>query len=361
MTRRWCAAGLLLGCFVGIGGVAQASDASELSDAELAAMLFRKGNDAFAAGQLVDAAGAYTKAWQLSRSYDIACNLGRTEVELGRSRDAAEHLSFCVRHFAASSRSDVREAREKFVGLFNRVRESIAELVLSVEPVGVQFTLDGVLLGPLPLQEPLFVAAGPHHLDFSLPGMRPAKRDIVAGRGATERVIVSLTAASSSAPGALPMASAAGSPASVPLEGDVQLVAAPPAALSTRTWVLMSGSALTLVGLGVGAGFSLDARSASKRADVLRAQVQGSTGSDSGCSGVESATCHELQQASDRNHSSSTIATIGWLVGGASAVGTGLTFLLWQPKSQSSAQRRRVTLTPQLSPTHPGLLLSGHF
>src|SRR4051812_35204786 len=53
-----------------------------------------------------DTARAYTllvKAWSLKRHFQVAANLGLTELDLGKHRDAAEHLAYFLREATSVS------------------------------------------------------------------------------------------------------------------------------------------------------------------------------------------------------------------------------------------------------------------
>src|SRR5687768_4046638 len=63
---------------------------------------FRQGKALVREGDLEGARRAYLAGFQLKKGYDIAGNLGNVELELGRPRDAAEHLTWCVRNFPAT-------------------------------------------------------------------------------------------------------------------------------------------------------------------------------------------------------------------------------------------------------------------
>jgi len=57
-------------------------------------------------GSVQDGYDAYRKAWDLKQSSDIRRNLGNVEVELGKPRDAAEHLSYCLKRFPSTGSAE---------------------------------------------------------------------------------------------------------------------------------------------------------------------------------------------------------------------------------------------------------------
>jgi len=76
--------------------------AAATSAAQQADELFLKGKALLKEGKKQEALAAYREAWKLRKSYDVAGNLGSLEIDLGLFRDAAEHLSYALSHYAAS-------------------------------------------------------------------------------------------------------------------------------------------------------------------------------------------------------------------------------------------------------------------
>jgi tetratricopeptide (TPR) repeat protein len=94
------AAVVLLSTTLLTGGLAHSEATPTGADAsQNADDLFRAGKVAYKAGKLQEAYEAYRAAWRLKRTYDIAANLANAESQLGKTRDAAEHLAFCIRNF----------------------------------------------------------------------------------------------------------------------------------------------------------------------------------------------------------------------------------------------------------------------
>lgn len=335
---------LVLGV-VSWGKLAQAETASQ-SRTDAASEHYREGNQAFTEGNTVRAYQAYLRAWELSRSFDVACNLGRTEVELGKVRDAAEHLAFCLEYYAASSRPELRSAREKFQRLFLEVRASVAELHFEVRPVGASIELDGRLVGVEPLKDPVFVIPGPHEVRISLSGHRPVTINLNSERGGTIPVTVTLeteTAASSRPVVAEP------SPLPPPSSGSSE------SGTSLRPYALLVGGGVAVLGLGVGVGFWINEHSTNDKARSLRAQADEELGAG-GCNASRPPSlCSELKDTADRAHTYGQIATAGFAVGGVALVATGIVWAVTSGPSPRAAESgvsrvsRKVKLVPHLS------------
>jgi hypothetical protein len=224
--------------------------------ADRADELFRQGNQAFAAGDARAAYEAYRGAWSLRKSFDIACNLGRTEAELSLSRDAAEHLDYCLKTYPASSRDDLREANKRFRDLFAEVRARVAALRIETRPPGAEIAVDGASYGTTPLGRDVYVDPGRHRVRAELQGFDDEERaiEVVAGASLTVSFLLGRSAdaeASSQSP-------VLGVEAPKPSASERRTA-------GLRTTVVVSGAALSLIGLGVGTGFHLDARATSDR------------------------------------------------------------------------------------------------
>jgi hypothetical protein len=277
-------------------------------DNERAEAAFREGNQAFADGDYHAAFDAYRAAWSLKQSFDIACNLGRTEIELGLSRDAAEHLDYCLRTFSVSSRGEVRDANKRFHDLFLRVRQEVAAVTVEAHPAGAEITVDGASYGTAPLGHDIFVTPGTHVVRAHLVGRVDDQRSISAEAGGS--LLVTLRLANAPAPAA-PVAPAAATSAS-PSE------TATGAGLEPRTIVVISGAALSLAAVSIGVGFALDARAAHADASRLGETSQAAGGCGPGSSAPD---CVPLQDAVNRENRSRDRADIalmtGALLGGA--------------------------------------------
>jgi len=306
MARVARALGVALALFV--AATSRPSRADDESDR--AEQSFREGNRAFAAGDYHAAFDAYREAWSLRQSFDVACNLGRTEIELGLSRDAAEHLDYCLRTYSVSSREDVRAAKERFVTLFQGVRREVGALAVEVRPAGAEVTVDGASYGPAPLGHELFVTPGTHVVRAHLSGFRDEERSITAEPGAALGLAISLAALDANARPAVATTPVAAAPARGQRAHQ---------GMEPRTIVVLSGAAASLIALGVGVGFALEAGAA--HADASRhgeAAIQAGTGCPAGspspdCAALEDAVARENQS---RDRADAALLT-GAILGGA--------------------------------------------
>jgi hypothetical protein len=122
------------------------------------------------------------------------------------------------------------------------------------------------------------------------------------------------------------------------------------------SWVpVIAGGALAVVGLGVGAGFHFAAVADRDDHDATVERI------GPGACGVpnEPAECAELANLSESSDSKRNLSTVGFVAGGAAAVGTIVYFLVTRPDRDSSARALRVNATA--STNGGSFLLSGTF
>src|SRR5438552_4823945 len=104
---------LLLGLLILLGTAyaelrrAEPSESSPDSVAR-AEQLFHAGTQAFEGAEYAEAYKALRAAWELAPSYRTAAGLGQVELQIEQYRDAAFHLSFCLRHYPADGDPGIR-------------------------------------------------------------------------------------------------------------------------------------------------------------------------------------------------------------------------------------------------------------
>jgi PEGA domain len=353
MARVARLAGLLLGLVMVFSARTSLAD----DDTERAEQSFSEGNRAFAAGDYHAAFDAYRAAWSLKQTFDIACNLGRTEVELSLSRDAAEHLDYCLRTFSVSSRDEVRDANKRFRELFERVRREVGALTLDVRPSGAEITVDGASYGSAPLGRDIFLTPGQHLVRAQLAGFAAEERSITAEAGGSIGVTFILTALPR-AGAAAPLAAASVTLHSPAPPGPAPLEPAPARGMEPRTIVLISGAAMSLVALGIGVGFSIDADSARDDASRLGAAAHLS-GAGTCYSTTTTPACVALHDAVDHQNRSRDAADIALATGGLIGAATLGAWLLIPDITRSTAGS--VAASPWVATRGCGIMLSGTY
>ncbi|MRG96407.1 hypothetical protein [Polyangium spumosum] len=151
----------------------------------------------------------------------------------------------------------------------------------------------------------------------------------------------------------------------------------------TRKPIAWVGSGVTVVGLGLGLGFTLGASAAidraNARADAIRDQAAADPitnyGNNKPCGSPDTsgsdlpgyeAACDVLRKDIADYNTNATAATVGWVVFGVGAIGTGLfTLFDWYlPKKTSTTATngpKVLAITPSFSSTYQGVGVVGTF
>lgn len=285
---------------------------------------FNEGNEAFSRGDTHEAYREYQTAWQLNQTFDIACNLGRAEAELGKLSQAAEHLSYCLENFSASPQADLKDARHRYAELFQTVREQVSTLNFHVEPEGAELLLNGTSLGTAPFSGNVFVLPGTQVIELRLDGYDDLKREIPARAGETRRLELRLTPVAAVRP-----------EASAPVGADASAATSPPS--RTKSLVVLTTSALTVAGAGVGLGFFLQSRKLDDEATALKEQIVADhPGEANPCGGNATPACTKLANTVDSRDQARAIAAGGFIAMGVFGLGSLATWLWW-PESPAGA------------------------
>jgi hypothetical protein len=329
-------------------------------DRRQAIVHFKLGNEAFEAGDLKAAHSEYQRAWRLANTFDIACNLGRTEAELDEFRDAAEHLAYCLDNFSASARPEMRAAEGKLKQVFAEVRQHVAELVLRVDPDGAQVRVDGALIGKTPLRRNLYLEAGEHQIDVRMVGHRAVKRRLPTVRGERQELMLTLEPVGEDSAAVPPSSSADRSreepgPVGAPEDPGVD-----EPRITSRAMALVAGSVLTAARLGIGAGYWLHSRKLEDDRTALESRAESRVGPN-GCADNTSAICGELLQASNDRDDARTVAAVGMVSTGLFALGTVATYIWWPTETPSASARAdaQVSVAPVVGPRELGVTIRG--
>ncbi|HKY34612.1 MAG TPA: tetratricopeptide repeat protein [Polyangiaceae bacterium] len=314
------------------------ADAGERIDR--ARSLFKQGLDALASRKYEAARTHLLEAFKLSPSFDVAGALGQAELELGRYRDAAEHLEHSLRNFAPSESLQVRkrvtdglEAAKKRVGIVR----------LSVTPEGTEVRVDGVLIGSAPLAPQIFVEPGARVLEARLPSGEAATTTIRAAAGSEQSV--------SLAPERKQAAPVAVMPASG-LSSDVvsETPPAPPASdsqsgsgVAPKTWVLLGGGAVTAALATAGIVQVVRGSNADDDVDSLRRRSNDEMGHNCPANSSDP-TCQQLFSALDRRNGANK--TVPYLFAGAgiAAAATAAIYYWMSTEEAPAHQGARVDL-----------------
>lgn len=322
--NRWgsLSAGIALGVLL-FGGQARAqtpepSPGGIEDDSRKADELFKQGKKAYGSGKLQEAHDAYLRAWELKRSHDIASNLANSEMQLGMKREAAEHLSYCVRNFPPT----VDEAkRQSTVRRFEQARAEVGALLIRVNVRGAEVFVDGRSVGTAPLEAEIYAAPGERVIEARLAEHEPAVAKLVVvkagAKGAAREVTLSL----------------------VPKAKGL-VVLPPPEKLrpeGPKTALLVAGGSLTGASLLAGAVLTIVANKKAGDAVSTRDAIV-KAGPAAACTVTPSVNCQALQGAMTDQARLSNGAAWSFIAAGALGAGT-LIYAVAAPRARASALR----------------------
>ncbi|HEX4335378.1 MAG TPA: PEGA domain-containing protein [Polyangiaceae bacterium] len=275
-----------------------------------AEQLFHDGTRAFEAAEYSRAYENLKAAWDLSPTYRTAAGLGQVELQTEQFRDAAFHLSFCLRHYPPDGDANIRAHVEE--GL-EQARTHVAALRVRVSVEGAQVAVDGVASGKSPLDGLLFVDPGSHTVAASREGYRSAEEKVETPVRATLDVSLSLVGEQNTG---LPVASGSGAP----LPTTLYEQPAASSGLSATAWVLIVGGSLTAAALATTVVFDVKGSDATNDLKTAQRSVS-SRGCDNPTGGDVSACSRVHSLAGDRN-TDNQIAILGAVVTGVLAAAT---------------------------------------
>ncbi len=306
---------------LGLLALAAPAYAQSESAIEEARLRFSEGLTQADAGNHEAARLKFSQAWAVFKSAAVLYNLARSEQLTGHDVEALEHFKLFLRMSADPKVTDTQrqKAAENIVALQKKVGQIDVEV-----PRGSRVAVDGRTLDDTP-NEPVPVPPGHHVVEATFDGrVKSAAVDCPAGSIMKVRIVFE----------------------------QARLVTPPPEPdkkSDGRYVVAGVASGLALVSLGIGVGFGVASQSA--KDDENAARTQGA------CLDVQSPSCRVLESARDDVDTKATISTLGYIAGGALAIGALVTLVVWPSASSKSGTRLL------LSPTARGgaLQLGGTF
>jgi hypothetical protein len=315
-------------------GAASASGAAAVaSPKERAQALLKEGSALYKRSDFAGALKKFEAAYALYPSPKLQFNIGQADRELGRIVEAVEAFETFLMQAPDAAPAIVGEARKSLAEL----KPKLAQLKIDAV-AGAQVTVDGRSFGFTPLARIVWVAAGDHHVEIKHPSYLPASLAVTVAAGEIRTVAPSLRAAGEpaaatvttppvpglarratpppdgvaivSVPAPAPASSSSSSSSSAPALA--QTVASKDGAFARKPWYFWTAAAATVLFTGgaVAAGLSAN----QKYRDL-----------ETGC-GVSATGCSEGEI--DGVQSRATLANVLWVLAGASAVATGVTFYM---------------------------------
>jgi hypothetical protein len=293
--------------------------------------LHGEGDVLYEKGDFARARAAYLGAWLLKKHWQIALNLGDTEVRLGLYRDAAEHLAYYLRESANAEPPPPPGGKK----LYDEARAKVGALEITSDAGGAEIAVDGKVVGVTPLEDPIFVEPGEHTIEARR-GEGFVASTITVEKGEARPVAMNLGVMG---PQLEPP------PPSHPTE-------APRPSLVP----IVIGGALGVVGVGVGIGFTVAANGKSSDID---GPLKVGGGERSACYRNASEACATLGDAVNDLDAFTSVAVAGYAVGVASVAATAA-YVLW-PRAASETKAGVSSAAPWVMPGGGGLGVAGRF
>jgi hypothetical protein len=313
-------------------------------DAQRADEHFRKGKELLLARSAKEAREEYLAAFRLKESYDVAGNLGSLELTLGMPREAAEHLSFAIHHYASSGTTP--EQLEKARQRLDEAARQVGKIQLVVNVEGAELLVDGAPVGRAPLGDDLYVQPGERTIEARLRGYAPVKQSITIESAQSLEVKLTLALMASPtppAPGRLPGSAGA------PPPPDPRSVGRP---LSP---VLVTGGIVAGAAAIAGAVFVGISSSKSSDASAELGALRGAHGNRA-CTGASAPPeCASLQDTLGAKDTFANLAL--WSFVGAGALGLGTA--AYALTSHGPATKTGLGAAPVVTANGGGVVIGG--
>ncbi|WP_438008005.1 PEGA domain-containing protein [Sorangium sp. So ce321] len=314
-------------------------EASASADAARRAdTLVQKAGRLYSDGKYEEAEEILLSAWELNPTFDVAYNLGNTEHKLKKHREAAQYLSFALRHWPLLK--TVAKLKPTAEQRLAESRAQVGAVTVTVGVAGAEVLVDGKAVGRAPVEGEVFVEPGEHRVEARLEGYAPASQTVSVPKGGTAEVRLPMTMAKSDVKEAAPVANG--------IEGGSAATGAPVAEQPRtpsetqrqrpleRSWVpVIALGAASVVGLGVGVGTTVASNSANSEA---RAQQDAIFTAGGGCLASPSfaGQCAELHRKGERAGRLGDIALGSYIASGVLAA-AAVTYALWPGESAEKA------------------------
>lgn len=312
--------------------------------------LYLEGQEAGAKKRWGEAYANFLAAWSLKPHYQIAGNLGWVEVELGRYREAAEHLSYYLRE---APKEKVKE-RQSVEVLLAEARKHVGALALQVEPAGAEVLLDGVSIGKAPLAGEVFVEPGPRAIEARLDGYKSAKEIVEMAAGSSREVPLRLMKSESEAPSVAGVTGAATKserPSVTKAQGSERDEGRP------YRGVVIAGIAASVAAVGMGVGFAIVASGKADNADERLAVLVGKGGARSCSAPAFAPDCIAIDSDRQARDTFRDLAIWSFIGGGVLSTATVI-YAVAAPRSKPPGAAR---VLPQAFAGGGGLLLVGEW
>ncbi|WP_437798769.1 PEGA domain-containing protein [Sorangium sp. So ce693] len=336
----------------------RADEAKRGDDKEAQAnVFFRQGTRLYRDGKYVEAEAALLSAWELRPTFDVAHNLGNTEYQLKKHKEAAQYLSYALRDWPQINAT--AKQKPKAQQRFDESRAQVGAVTVTVRVVGAEVLVDGKVVGKAPLEGEVFVDPGERRLEARLEGYMPASQMVQVARGGTAEVTLAMAPVKSEA-AETPVAKAEGAVTAPGAPAGAPAAEKPPVAPVERppgkNWVpAIALGAASAVGLGVGIATTVASNNANSDGRVQRDQIFADGG---GCLASPSFAerCAKVERSAERAGLLGDIALGSYIASGALAA-AAVTYALWP--ARRTEKSTAVLVLPEPRVDGFGFLIAG--
>ncbi|WP_437973329.1 hypothetical protein WMF11_31015 [Sorangium sp. So ce295] len=301
---------------------------------------FARGERARRAGRWQDAEAAYRAAWKSDPRPEFAGELGLSELALGRSRDAAEHL----RESLLVPETLQPAVQRRFRAGLEKAEREVSSATVAVSRPEAEVFIDGRSIGRGQGMYFVYLDPGRHEARGKLEGYVDDVYPFEAQRGRESMIGLHLE----------PKPPPPVAPAPVAPVPVAPVPAAAPGGPSAGTVFRVGGIALASAGVVLGTGFAVAAAVRGGEAEAQAAQIRERNGAAACLSEAYTEPCGVLLEMIDARD---TLKAAAW----GSFIGTGvvgavaLSSLLWAPEPG----KRAVRAAPLATAQGGGIIFSG--
>ena len=298
------------------------------------------------------AAREFQKAYDQVHTPRAAGQLGLAEQALGRWEDAERHVGEALR---AAGDPWVVKNRAILDEALGAIQGHLARIEVLGDPEGADVSVNGRVVGKLPLKEAVRVSAGEVEVELHAPGYVPIQRTLTIVGGQYQRLVLHLTKEASASAGEVASVPKAAGEQSQPPESTpvAPLVATPPGAAEPSTVRnVLKWSAAGLAGVGLVVGVVAVIKHGNNVSAFDNAGCYDKNGSPVHANGSPASEC---QGSFDGYRSDKTWAIVGFTAAGVFAV-TWLVLLLTEGSHPAAAEH--AFAAPLCAPSLSGLGLS---
>jgi hypothetical protein len=323
--------------------------------------LMAEGNALYAKRDFDGAHQKFLEAWTIKQHNAIASNLVETEMKLGRYGEAASRL----RSLLSSMPMDDKEERTAFMMQLSECRHHLVALHITVSEDGATVKVDDKEVGKSPLDNEVLVDPGQSSVTAELDGYQSATESTGAA-AAGESKSISLALVKTVAPQPVEIAPIPAISTSTPT-----VIEHPHGGIKARTIVLVGGTTLAVVGVGLGVVYwrlraNTDSDARGLQANLDAGARQANVSSSSACRvgpEVGSTQCAKLQDDASRYDSQTRLMAGMFIGGGIAAASTVVTYLVWPSGGSRNASSVPVkaSFQPWSSPNSAGFNVVGQF